>query len=148
MKFTRNQLKEIFVQKTIQLLGMEEQQVTLSKLQEIMTDEDSQIMFELYEKTLEIQRQYSIELKYVSSYYVYNEMLVQQLSSLQEQLLAKAELSDFDSELEYQLIHKTNLTQINYENEEIKTIVEEMIDTMLDSEEWQEWNYKQDLLAE
>ena len=148
MKFTRNQLKEIFVQKTIQLLGMEEQQVTLSKLQEIMTDEDSQIMFELYEKTLEIQRQYSLELKYVSSYYVYNEMLVQQLSSLQEQLLAKAELSDFDSELEYQLIHKTNLTQINYENEEIKTIVEEMIDTMLDSEEWQEWNYKQDLLAE
>lgn len=148
MKFTRLQLKEIFVEKTIQELGMEERQTTLSKLQEIMTTEDSQTMFELYDKTLEIQRQYSMELKYNDSYLVYNELLEQQLESLQEQLLAKAELEDFNIELNYQLTHKTNLTQINYEDNEIKDIVEELIDTMLDSEEWAEWNYKQDLLVE
>lgn len=148
MKFTRLQLKEIFVEKTIQELGMEERQTTLSKLQEIMTTEDSQTMFELYDKMLEIQRQYSMELKYNDSYLVYNELLEQQLESLQEQLLAKAELEDFNIELNYQLTHKTNLTQINYEDNEIKDIVEELIDTMLDSEEWAEWNYKQDLLVE
>lgn len=148
MKFTRIQLKEIFVEKTIQELGMEERQTTLEKLKEIMTTEDSQIMFELYDKMLEIQRQYSLELKYNDSYYVYNELLEQQLESLQEQLLAKAELEDFNIELNYQLTHKTNLMQINYEDNEIKDIVEEMIDTMLDSEEWTEWNYKNDLIAE
>lgn len=148
MKFTRLQLKEIFVQKTIQELGMEEQQTTLEKLKDIMTTEDSKIMFELYEQMLEIQRQYSLELKYNDSYYVYNELLEQQIESLQEQLLAKAELEDFNIELNYQLTHKTNLTQINYEDNEIKDIVEELIDTMLDSEEWTEWNYKNDLIAE
>lgn len=148
MKFTRLQLKEIFVQKTIQELGMEEQQTTLEKLKDIMTTEDSKIMFELYEQMLEIQRQYSLELKYNDSYYVYNELLEQQIESLQEQLLAKAELEDFNIELNYQLTHKTNLTQINYEDNEIKDIVEELIDTMLDSEEWAEWNYKNDLIAE
>lgn len=148
MKFTRLQLKEIFVQKTIQELGIEEQQTTLEKLKDIMTTEDSKIMFELYEQMLEIQRQYSLELKYNDSYYVYNELLEQQIESLQEQLLAKAELEDFNIELNYQLTHKTNLTQINYEDNEIKDIVEELIDTMLDSEEWAEWNYKNDLIAE
>jgi len=148
MKFTRLQLKEIFVQKTIQELGMEEQQTTLEKLKDIMTTEDSKIMFELYEQMLEIQRQYSLELKYNDSYLVYNELLEQQIESLQEQLLAKAELEDFNIELNYQLTHKTNLTQINYEDNEIKDIVEELIDTMLDSEEWAEWNYKNDLIAE
>lgn len=148
MKFTRIQLKEIFVEKTIQELGIEEQQTTLSKLQDLMTTEDSKTMFELYEQMLEIQRQYSIELKYNDSYLVYNELLEQQIETLQEQLLAKAELEDFNIELNYQLTHKTNLTQINYTNEEIKTIVEEMIDTMLDSEDWQEWNYKNDLITE
>lgn len=148
MKFTKLQLKEIFVQKTIQELGMEKQQTTLEKLKDIMTTEDSKIMFELYEQMLEIQRQYSLELKYNDSYYVYNELLEQQIESLQEQLLAKAELEDFNIELNYQLTHKTNLTQINYEDNEIKTIVEELIDTMLDSEEWAEWNYKNDLIAE
>ena len=148
MKFTRLQLKEIFVQKTIQELGMEEQQTTLEKLKDIMTTEDSKIMFELYEQMLKIQRQYSLELKYNDSYLVYNELLEQQIESLQEQLLAKAELEDFNIELNYQLTHKTNLTQINYEDNEIKDIVEELIDTMLDSEEWAEWNYKNDLIAE
>ena len=148
MKFTRIQLKEIFIEKTIQELGIEEQQTTLSKLQDLMTTEDSKTMFELYEQMLEIQRQYSIELKYNDSYLVYNELLEQQIETLQEQLLAKAELEDFNIELNYQLTHKTNLTQINYTNEEIKTIVEEMIDTMLDSEDWQEWNYKNDLITE
>ena len=148
MKFTRLQLKEIFVQKTIQELGMEEQQTTLEKLKDIMTTEDSKIMFELYEQMLEIQRQYSLELKYNDSYLVYNELLEQQIESLQEQLLAKVELEDFNIELNYQLTHKTNLTQINYEDNEIKDIVEELIDTMLDSEEWAEWNYKNDLIAE
>lgn len=148
MKFTRLQLKEIFIQKTIQELGMEEQQTTLEKLKDIMTTEDSKIMFELYEQMLEIQRQYSLELKYNDSYLVYNELLEQQIESLQEQLLAKAELEDFNIELNYQLTHKTNLTQINYEDNEIKDIVEELIDTMLDSEEWAEWNYKNDLIAE
>lgn len=148
MKFTRIQLKEIFVEKTIQELGIEEQQTTLSKLQDLMTTEDSKTMFELYEQMLEIQRQYSIELKYNDSYLVYNELLEQQIETLQEQLLAKAELEDFNIELNYQLTHKTNLTQINYTNEEIRTIVEEMIDTMLDSEDWQEWNYKNDLITE
>lgn len=148
MKFTRLQLKEIFVQKTIQELGMERQQVTLEKLKDIMTTEDGKTMFELYEQMLEIQRQYSLELKYNDSYYVYNELLEQQIESLQEQLLAKAELEDFSIELNYQLTHKTNLTQINYEDNEIKDIVEELIDTMLDSEEWTEWNYKNDLIAE
>lgn len=148
MKFTRLQLKEIFVQKTIQELGMEEQQTTLEKLKDIMITEDSKIMFELYEQMLEIQRQYSLELKYNDSYLVYNELLEQQIESLQEQLLAKAELEDFNIELNYQLTHKTNLTQINYEDNEIKDIVEELIDTMLDSEEWAEWNYKNDLIAE
>lgn len=148
MKFTRLQLKEIFVQKTIQELGMEEQQTTLEKLKDIMTTEDSKIMFELYEQMLEIQRQYSLELKYNDSYLVYNELLEQQIESLQEQLLAKAELEDFNIELNYQLTHKTNLTQINYEDNEIKDIIEELIDTMLDSEEWAEWNYKNDLIAE
>lgn len=148
MKFTRIQLKEIFVEKTIQELGMEEQQTTLEKLKDIMTTEDSKIMFELYEQMLEIQRQYSLELKYNDSYLVYNELLEQQIESLQEQLLAKAELEDFNIELNYQLTHKTNLTQINYEDNEIKDIVEELIDTMLDSEEWAEWNYKNDLIAE
>ena len=148
MKFTRIQLKEIFVEKTIQELGIEEQQTTLSKLQDLMTTEDSKTMFELYEQMLEIQRQYSIELKYNDSYLVYNELLEQQIETLQEQLLAKAELEDFNIELNYQLTHNTNLTQINYTNEEITTIVEEMIDTMLDSEDWQEWNYKNDLITE
>lgn len=148
MKFTRIQLKEIFVEKTIQELGMEERQTTLEKLKDIMTTEDSKIMFELYEQMLEIQRQYSLELKYNDSYLVYNELLEQQIESLQEQLLAKAELEDFNIELNYQLTHKTNLTQINYEDNEIKDIVEELIDTMLDSEEWAEWNYKNDLIAE
>ena len=148
MKFTRIPLKEIFVEKTIQELGIEEQQTTLSKLQDLMTTEDSKTMFELYEQMLEIQRQYSIELKYNDSYLVYNELLEQQIETLQEQLLAKAELEDFNIELNYQLTHKTNLTQINYTNEEIRTIVEEMIDTMLDSEDWQEWNYKNDLITE
>lgn len=148
MKFTRIQLKEIFVEKTIQELGIEEQQTTLSKLQDLMITEDSKTMFELYEQMLEIQRQYSIELKYNDSYLVYNELLEQQIETLQEQLLAKAELENFNIELNYQLTHKTNLTQINYTNEEIRTIVEEMIDTMLDSEDWQEWNYKNDLITE
>ena len=148
MKFTRQQLKDIFVERTIQILGMEEQQVTLGKLQEIMQEEEGQTMFELYEKTLETQRYYSNELKYNEKYAEFNECLEKQIESLQEQLLAIAELEDFNIELDYQLTHRTNLTQINYTNEEIKTIVEEMIDTMLDSEDWTEWNYKNDLIAE
>lgn len=148
MKFTREQLKGIFVEKTIQELGMEERQTTLSKLEELMQEEEHKTLFELYNTTLELQRTYSLELKYNDSYATYNELLEQQIENLQEQLLAKAELEDFNIELNYQLTHKTNLMQINYEDNEIKDIVEEMIDTMLDSEEWAEWNYKQDLLVD
>lgn len=150
MKFTRQQLKDIFVERTIQILGMnrEDEQVTLEKLQEIMQEEEGQTMFELYEKTLETQRYYSNELKYNEKYTEFNEYLEKQIESLQEQLLAIAELEDFNIELDYQLTHRTNLVQINHTDEEIKTIVEEMIDTMLDSEDWTEWNYKNDLIAE
>lgn len=150
MKFTRNQLKEIFVERTIQIVGMniEDKQVTLSKLKDIMQEEEGQIMFELYEKVLEIQRQYSNELKYNDNYADYNEHLEQQIESLQEQILAIAGLEDFNIELDYQITHRTNLVQINHTNEEIQTIIEEMIDTMLDSEDWEEWNYKNDLIAE